>query len=446
MTTAYRSGADRTPNARLRELLVEADWTLSALARAVNAQAVREGRFLSYDRTSVAHWLSGTVPRKPTPLYVAAALTRRIGRPVTPGDAGFPAPPPEPGEDEQDDPLTLLATLGTADEETLRRAPVRHQPLPDDLVRPPATAAMALAVPGSATRQAAAVREFTRHCAEGFDTFGGGYGLRPLTAYLVDTVLPWLRAPAADAHRAPLLRETGRLAFLLGRMHTDCLLPGAAQRFLVAALRLAAAAGDTRGWAMVMSTLSAQADELGHTAFAAQTGAAAPRASAITCAQQAFVQAQSGVAQAGQGDTDQAERSLRRAYALAGPPAAHGSPFPTYHYTAFVYRVGVARWAMQDPRAAIDAWRDGLEHCPPVHRRAVALSHSRTAQALLHVGRLTDACRHWHALLDMHHEVPARIVGRAVADARSALSPFRAHPTAAAVLRAIPGTVFWATA
>ncbi|MBB0232988.1 hypothetical protein FOE67_26720, partial [Streptomyces calidiresistens] len=79
----------RMPNERLRSLLDEADWTQEALARSVNAIGSEIGCPLRYDRTAVAHWLAGTLPREPVPELAAEALSRRIGRPVTPEAAGF---------------------------------------------------------------------------------------------------------------------------------------------------------------------------------------------------------------------------------------------------------------------------------------------------------------------------------------------------------------------
>ncbi|MCE7080772.1 hypothetical protein [Streptomyces sp. ST2-7A] len=79
----------RMPNERLRCLLDEADWTQEALARSVNAIGSEIGCPLRYDRTAVAHWLAGTLPREPVPELAAEALSRRIGRPVTPEAAGF---------------------------------------------------------------------------------------------------------------------------------------------------------------------------------------------------------------------------------------------------------------------------------------------------------------------------------------------------------------------
>ncbi|KPI16611.1 hypothetical protein OK074_8344 [Actinobacteria bacterium OK074] len=427
----------RGPNVRLRTLLAEADYTLDALARAVNARGAQEGRHLSYDRSAVAHWLRGAAPKPPVPRYVTEVLGHRTGRCVTLTEAGFPDDGhPLPPDEDPTATLHRLAAYGTGE---LRTTAVRHLPLPSALVRPPTAAESAPAAPATAlgARRAGAVRSHVRHCADGFDTFGGDYGRTALAAYAADTVLPWLRVEPGRRDRE-LLRETSRLAFLLGRMHTDSLLHGAAQQYHLAALRLAAEAGDAGAWAMVMSTLSAQAEELGHLALARQTAEAAAQCTGrLGSAQRAFVHAQLGVARALEGDGVGARRVLRAAEAQAREAAGGPGAFPTYHYTAYAYRVGVALWLLQDRGGAIGAWRLGLERCGATHRRAVALSHSRTAQALLQVGRLSEACRHWDALGRMREEVRAGIVLRAVDEARGALAPFAGYADAEVVLRRI---------
>lgn len=84
-------------NAWLGDLLAEAGWSGAELARAVNALGTLHGLALRYDRTAVAHWLSGTRPRRPVPELIAAALTERCGRLVTVAEAGLGAGSAGPG-------------------------------------------------------------------------------------------------------------------------------------------------------------------------------------------------------------------------------------------------------------------------------------------------------------------------------------------------------------
>ncbi|MFZ3499088.1 hypothetical protein ACODT5_38740 [Streptomyces sp. 5.8] len=87
----------RVANAWLGDLLAEAGWSGAELARAVNALGTLHGLALRYDRTAVAHWLSGTRPRRPVPELIAAALTERCGRLVTVAEAGLGAGSVGPG-------------------------------------------------------------------------------------------------------------------------------------------------------------------------------------------------------------------------------------------------------------------------------------------------------------------------------------------------------------
>jgi hypothetical protein len=81
--------ARQSPNGRLRVLIAETGWTGHALAEAVNAVGREAGVPLRYDRSSVAHWLTGTRPPAHVRVFVAEALSRRLGRVVPVADTGL---------------------------------------------------------------------------------------------------------------------------------------------------------------------------------------------------------------------------------------------------------------------------------------------------------------------------------------------------------------------
>ncbi|MGH3312942.1 MAG: helix-turn-helix domain-containing protein, partial [Streptomyces sp.] len=83
MQPADHHRRDPTPNAPLRLLLAETEWTQEAFARAIGRAAAEAGVRLGYDRTSVAHWLRGARPSPRVQGFIAEALSRRLGRPVT---------------------------------------------------------------------------------------------------------------------------------------------------------------------------------------------------------------------------------------------------------------------------------------------------------------------------------------------------------------------------
>lgn len=83
----------KIPNEGLQRLYVETNWTLSQFARAINLLASENGTPLKCNPSTVHHWLGGTLPQKETVRrYVVEAFCRRLQRPVTHLEAGFPLP------------------------------------------------------------------------------------------------------------------------------------------------------------------------------------------------------------------------------------------------------------------------------------------------------------------------------------------------------------------
>ncbi|MGW0733763.1 hypothetical protein [Streptomyces sp. NPDC002851] len=81
--------ARRTPNARLRARLEEAQWNGAELARSMNAAAGQAGIPISCDRSNVSHWLAGTRPRPAARELLVRVFSKRLGRAVTSAELGF---------------------------------------------------------------------------------------------------------------------------------------------------------------------------------------------------------------------------------------------------------------------------------------------------------------------------------------------------------------------
>lgn len=116
------AGRSAGPNQVLGTVLKEAGCSYASLALRVNELGRRQGADSHYDKASVTRWLQGQQPRGSTPELIAAVLSERLGRAMSPGDLGFHSDSQRPvasralvyGEDVAET-LHTLAELGSAD-------------------------------------------------------------------------------------------------------------------------------------------------------------------------------------------------------------------------------------------------------------------------------------------------------------------------------------------
>jgi tetratricopeptide (TPR) repeat protein/transcriptional regulator with XRE-family HTH domain len=431
----------RHPNDRLRALLREADWTQEALARAVNSLGAEIGCPLRYDRTAVAHWLSGTQPRHPVPQLAAEALSRRTGRSVTPQAAGFPVPD---HETTNEDPVSGFTALCRGDADASRRAPLQQRPYrvaESQVTEFPATRPAAPPA-GNPAEEAAALRDAACFFAASIDTHGGRHARSALASYLADDVTPLLSAHRPPQARVEIMIAASRLAFLLARMYEDGQLHGLAQRYYAYAHRLAAESGDRTSWCMAVRAMSSQAARLGHLASALQLAEAAGRAvHGAPAAQQAYVRAQLAVVLARSGDRRAALGALAAAERAAERSSSGGSPFDCYPSAALYFQSSLALEALGDLPAALGALRRSAGERPPSDVRGRTLTQARFGQLLLRTGHLDEACAAWKSFLTGQERLRSGDAERALRDMRCALRPFRNRRGAAELLaRSAPRT------
>ncbi|WP_438489752.1 hypothetical protein [Streptomyces sp. S186] len=437
----------RRRNANLRALLAEARWTQAALARTVNALAAEIDLDLNYDRTAVAHWLSGTRPAPPVPELIAEALSRRLGRAVSPAAAGLAGEPsastggrlPASGT-----PVgTALTELCSMENDPARRASARMLPYRE--------AELAKAAAGTANREPAppvprgepdteddlgVVRLAVRFYSASFDAHGGRRARSALAAYLADDIAPLLREQEGRQPRRGLLVEASRLSFLLARMYQDASVHGLAQRHFSTALRLADESGDATARAVVLRGLSAQGLGLGHRRIALDAAEAAAAVRVPDAPARAFLLSQLAVAQAACGRHRAARESLGRAErALAkGGRGGGAEPFTAYSPGSLEFQSAeVLRYTGDLPAARV-ALANSLAHRSDRDHRGMALSYAQYAEILMGLGHVEEACVSWNSFLDHYVHLRSGAADLAAGRLRQLLTPFRNLPVATAVL------------
>lgn len=282
-------------NSQLAALMSEAGMSRKGLARRVADVSQRRGDDLpaSPDHNRVRRWVvAGEVPKPSTQWCIALALQDKLGRRITPADAGFPdggdgavdlveegASYPE----DVSDSLSLLTSLSRADE--------HDQPLGSDW-KPDATSSIiteyllgqSLVVPALPTSSggslAAPIRDTTASFMQLDFQYGGGYMRALLLNFFKANVVPLLNQRHPENERRDLFSAAAEVAQLLGWTSYDAGRHAAAQRYFIQGLRLAREGGDPMLGGRLLSNLSHQANYLGHFTDAAKYARAAQHATA----------------------------------------------------------------------------------------------------------------------------------------------------------------------
>ncbi len=405
----------RVRNTRLQMLLDEAGWTHDTVARKVNALGAETGLGLRYDRSAVSHWMGGTRPQDPVPALIAEALTRRLGRTITPGDMDYLSRHADPCPSLPADPVARLAELSHADLDPvghagLRRSVYRLSALPL-LDRP---AGRVPAPDTTLSAESAPHLLAARHMLEVFATadhrYGSGHARAALIAYLAHDLAPHLHTAAPDTPRRGLFTAAAELAYLAGFRCFDSLEHGLAQRYYLTALALATRAGDPVRYAVILGGLSQQARYLGHyrhaltlatTALALTGGAAPPHTEAFLHLQAALGDAALGHREAALVHHHRAQQHMRHA---TGPAPVTGSCHPG----ELAYQTAQIRTRLGETNRAVTALHTALRHYPTVYHRSRALALVSLLQLHLDTGHHTSARTVWHRVSDYAHVRSAR--------------------------------------
>ncbi len=401
--------SNRIPNDHLRRLLAQSGWTAHSLAQAVNTLGAQSGVRLTYDRTSVAHWLAGSRPPAPVPDLVSRALSKRLRRPVGTHETGL-----DPGSAHWRQPAHPGGTRGSAearlnelcrmDLDPLRRAallslPYRPSTVAVRLRTEASTADPSRARPlrGPAGPTTCTLDGMTTVFESLSEHHGGGHARTSLITYLADTALPQLVRAPGERSRRRLFGAVARLSHVLAASSLDIGAHGLTQQYHQLTIALAAEADDPSIRPQALYSMSVHAHLLGHLGHAMAlsdaaldaAGAAVPtQLRALVLTQQAHVQAALGKRHKAASGLAAAERHSR------------GAGSRTYHHGTLEYRRAACLLALGNHRAAVSVLDGSLRSGSDGPARTRTLSHALLATAHLRAGRPEPAWRHSNAFLD----------------------------------------------
>lgn len=432
-----RATDPRPPNHRLRESLGQAGLSYDVLARAVVAIAAENGERLRTNKSAVAHWVAGVSPGERTTLYIAEALSRQAGHPLTPLDLGFDVgPQPQLSGAE---PIETATLLGRADLEhhdllaaAVYTASAVTMPLTYDH-EPVSRLLQARTGRGHVgTEEVAVVRHLTQAFAAADEVLGGGHGLSTVAAYLADTAAPMLSGRFTSAHtRRDAFAATAELAWLLGWKHHDLGHEGAAQRYYLLGLQLAVEADPGAHAAWMMRAVAHQALSLKQPRHCRDLiQAALQRAhGAMDSSTEALMHITHARSLAALGEKSLAARALLTADDALRRDA---EPQPTYsllmgpavgtidsHTARTLTEIGDHPGAAARHRAAFTSWD------PVTYPRVHLLTHMDLGDSLAAQARADEAIAAWTQALDLAEGMDSARTKSALTSTRSILAMYK---------------------
>ncbi|PPK66245.1 hypothetical protein V5P93_003962 [Actinokineospora auranticolor] len=442
MTTGRRS---RTPNTRLRDVVAEADLTYQALAAAVREVAAECGVCLRTNKSNVEHWLSGAIPRTETVRFLAAALSRRLGRVVTAADLGLGA------EEEPDgllgavltsDPLDTLHLMWS--QEVGRRRfllgsaySIASAALPLSRLHDAAARTRAAARTGHTVGmpEVLAVRDMVAALTELDERHGGDHGRTALVAYLRDEVASLCRGRFhSDAVRREMLSAASRGVHLLGWKHYDTGQHGLAQRYFLQSYALACESEVTGHDGFVMRTMAMQGLRLHrpeHCLGLAETGLnrakgmVDPHIEALFRVVHAHTLAKVGLGPAARAELDHSRRLIDTAPAGELPfwALTWGPPRASVHSRA----ARVYETLGEHAAAAEQYTRSATARPTDTYARIAALDLDSAARMHFRRGGHEQACTTWMRALDHMSGVSSVRTRKALKRIRGDIAGLRAR-------------------
>ncbi|GAA2138342.1 hypothetical protein GCM10009802_47750 [Streptomyces synnematoformans] len=474
-------------NIRLAALMRESGLTPTSLAGQVRELGRRRGLELRCTHTYVKRWLRGSFGPSVPPELIAAVLSRRLGRDITPGDIAAPtpggyspdgyaltgraAPSPTGGGTARghapspagyaltgggaptggwllpDDlglrgPSTPLGTVRTAARlwdadpryalPAVPAAVLRHSVRRWRRATPPAPPQRALGSYRVGQRDIARIHALTEHLAMLDNRYGGGAARSIAMTHLRTDVLPMLEGTYTGAVGRNLFRAAALVTHHTAHLLYDTGRHGAARRYLRLALDMAYHGHDRPFAAKILGTLAHQAVHLGDHREAVELAEAGLAEPGLTPAGQASLHAMAARAHARLRDPRATAIALSHAERLlsAGSPAQE--PLWLRYFTAAELHDEIAHCLvdLRQARAARPHAEHGIAARTDRYARSIVFTRVVLATAWLQQREVEHACQVATGALRATEDIQSERVRGYLAGFRERLRPFRKVPAA----------------
>ncbi|MFE9411910.1 hypothetical protein ACFYN0_24445 [Streptomyces sp. NPDC006704] len=254
--------------------------------------------------------------------------------------------------------------------------------------------------------QVESVRRMTDRIADILDEFGGAHARPMAAAFLVNTVVPWLRAEATDAVRKDMWAAASDLVYLTGWMAMYERDHGTAQTYYLKALKLADRADDHLTYCRTLRGMSLQASHLGYGPLALKladsAAEAAPKAGPRL---KAFLTGQQAHATAMVGDHRRARTLLAATESAVTRADSRRESVGGYDQSAYAFHVSHVLYEGRDLQGSIGALQQALKAQPANERQGRVHFYGVLAQRQLEYGHIDAACDSWTRFLEDYEHV-----------------------------------------
>jgi hypothetical protein len=407
------------------------------LARRVNATGRELGVTLHYDKTSVSHWLAGSVPKPEARPAVTEALSRLLGRPVTCTEIGWP----DTRGAETRDPVAGVIDLSRSDMDPSRRGALKTGMYAAALAVPrfeDQTGRLESVTAGRTVHigksDVDTVRTMTDKVADILDQVGAGHARPMAAAFLVNTAGPYLRASGTEQVTRDMRAAVADFVYLTGWMAMYENQQGLGQKYYLRALELAGAAEDHVTYCRTLRGMSLQATHLGHGSKGLELAdAAAEAAPSAGPRLVAFLRGQQAAAAAMTGDRHTALSRLTETETALARADNRRDAVGGYDQAAYFFHEAHVRWHLKDREGSIRALRQSNGVRSPLERQGRVHCLGVIAERQFRMRHVEAACETWGQFLDEYMAISSARGDEHLKALRKSLPAYKTLPVVRAL-------------